>query len=867
MAWAFDHGELLQQSATLRSTANSLAVTRASILSRLGSVDRYSSSAASLSAAVGEMTARAVDLDARVAHLDELADRVRQQLNISLANSAVLATPPPTEEERLSALLAVAVADLSSDPGSFFDPAYLVKVGKASLLAAQLRSHREQLLRDALDNRRIAIESGATGAWVDVMRSGAGTEIRRLSATLGITREDLVGVAVAMRAGISPSDAGLPEYLFPAEYLERMDQAASLDSEINATRQELEELEAATRVAWIELREAGGILGGLLLRDSDYRSKGQAYQDALDVEQAVADRLDQLEDDHSALTTQLSRTEVHDYLEQTPFLSPAEQSRLVGDYLGGEWLEAYDDFAEPDEHLEILWLLSEHDGRAAAAFFNTLGPEGTHRTPSTVLNMFVPEADAETMIGLLSGSLGHASKNHELEFTGEELIQAMDDEQLMAVGLVDPAWLFAYGDFSDEFLVGATVAVTERDDFRYGGMQHVPEKYRLEENMAAAWDARILLMQRLADRPETSAMLVSKLDDAGRLSDVLGRNYDDNGVALGDILANLVDVNGPEGLEATVASVVALAALEADGVTVEPGVAIGASVMVAPHIDSFVPSVDRLEELGPLYIPGELPVGELRAYLDGEGVNAQATLEALMHVVLGEDAAAEIFVASMLTFNYTTLQEAADPAHPEDRHAYTNDLAGLEGLASAIWIDERLSDAADEDARNEAIKFWTGLLTSAAVTTAAFFFAPATIAGSVGAAAVAKFGVGQVINGGVKELFTNEIFPTDNVEQAQMDAITALTQRDPYGYAVLQALSDQGALVDQNGNVVQLEIDLAQLDAIDNHALGELLSTLTVIDPLTGLPSAEPEPIDWFTGGAFLTVQEITEVVGAYLDE
>ncbi len=112
--------------------------------------------------------------------------------------------------------------------------------------------------------------------------------------------------------------------------------------------------------------------------------------------------------------------------------------------------------------------------------------------------------------------------------------------------------------------------------------------------------------------------------------------------------------------------------------------------MIAPHIDSFVPSAARQRELGTLYIPGELPMGALRAYLESEGADSQATLEALMHVVLADDAAAEVFITSMLLFNYETLGGLADPSQPELRHQYTNDLAGLEGLTSAIWIDEHL---------------------------------------------------------------------------------------------------------------------------------------------------------------------------------
>ncbi len=869
MTWIFDHGDLREKATTLRSTADGLAATRSSILSRLGAVGRYSGSTSALSAAVDAMRGRASDLDGRVAYLDQLAVRVRQDLGVDTFASMLLAPPPPTEEERLTLALVAAQSEIDQHSGWVLDAEYFRLVAKAAVLGMQLRRHREQLLAEALENRNIALGMGSVGSWVDVMRVGAEEEILRLTSALGVTRQDLVEVSVAMRSGISPAAAGLPEYLFPADYVSRMAEAGSLQVEIEEVREELEAAGDTARLAYWEMKHADGILGGLVLRDSDYRAKAQAYEDARDVEHGVAQRLAGLEARYEELTAPVSRQEVYDYLAGVPFVRPTDRSRVVGEYLATEWETGWEDFAAPEEHLEILELLKGHDGVAAAAFYNTLDAAGTYRTANLALNAFsTDEHQAEAMIRLLSETLGAATLVGELSFSGADLINGVGLDP-MIVNTVDPAWLFTYGSFSDEFLVSATVAAVARGEIPANtGMQHFTPAYEPATNLGAVVDARVMLLQQFADLPDASVMLVNALGSAGLLEGLLDAEFRDDGVAMGDVLANLVDVPGPSGMAATTAAVMALAGIEAEGHEVEAGVAIGAAVMVAPHIDSFVPSVERQRELGTLYIPGELPMGVLREHLEAEGADSQATLEALMHVVLGEEVAAEVFITNMMLFNYETLGGVADPSQPDLRHQYTNDLAGLEGLTSAIWIDEHLADAADEDARNSALRQWTGIFTAAAITTAAFFFAPATVLGSAGYAAIAKFGVGQVVGNGVKSLYTNEAFPVDNLEKAQMDAIAALTRRDPYGYAVLQALSDQGALVDATtGETVTLEIDLAELDSIDNHELGELLSTLVVIDPATGLPSAEPEPLDWFIGGSFLTLQEISEVVGTYLED
>jgi len=673
-----------------------------------------------------------------------------------------------------------AAAALPSRVGGAFDPIYVAQFAVSVGYDPALRDQAYRVWVAGTDPAAAADELWDLGAKIaawphDCYNDPVYHDMTKQAAewrqALAVDLQAVLEAAAAMEEGLSPAEAGLPEWLFPPGYLLDLERYESQIEEIERLEYHLTAIAARLD----PLYEIG---------DPTMAAEVQGYDDSELVE-AQTRTLEALGEARDNLTNPAwDTTQVHGYLSTAPLLDWDARQHAAGVYLA-EQIEP--DGGGIDDLPAITALLDGASGLESQAFYSTLGSEATASLPGMITQSGVDAAQSRAALRVFSESLGDASQRG-LDFTGAELVApdtAGMESWYRQQG--DASLLFLYGNFADDFIVPAALYPLEHpeefsagwfagdDGWHFGDRVFDLVEPELFEDGRLS-DVRTMLFGSIAQQgPGTSAAFVVAAQQLGLIDDFLypesvidgsdladGRwVYDDHGVHAGAIIAEL-------GAETDAARIVVEAI--ATGGSTAVGIAAGAEIMFAQNLTALIQeeSADGLATpQSPLadITPADLD-GFLKAlFLSGTGAILQVQAENLVGAEL-------------------EIEMKTNPEGAYDRISYLKrlPLGELIGRIEAARITSGAEMAAQADQLNGVRATISGILAGAGVS----LLLPASTLLPVAIA------VGAATDGGAEALATR-LFPQNHLAFFWAHEYMALVDREPeLQTAMLQMLIDAG---------------------------------------------------------------------------
>ena len=382
---------------------------------------------------------------------------------------------------------------------------------------------------------------------------------------LAITETTMLDVALAMELGQTPAEADLPQYLFPVEYLSALD----------AYERSVERIAELENEYWALVEEGGAYYAAGMFDE---------YDATLEERAAVEAELDEIGD--SLTKPSWSLAGIHQYLQDNPFLSYVDQRQAAGAYLA----ERIKDAESLPELTMIADLITASGRIETQSFFNHLGAAGTASIPGILAaasDSISPGGEAAEAMRAFSIALGEASRIG-LEFSGADLLPPFAlDEDLPHLMEVNPAVLFLYGRFDDEFIIDAALRPFEYEiefqtmlDIGWPGHPLIVSSDDVPNGQLV--DLRVILLERVAELgPATASQFITAAADRNLIEVMLYpyQGFADGGAAAGAILAQLAtDTDNAR----TVIEAIAI------GGSVDAGTAAGAELMFVPHLTALI---------------------------------------------------------------------------------------------------------------------------------------------------------------------------------------------------------------------------------------------------------------------------------------
>ncbi len=776
MTWRLDGGELMSEARVLRRVAAGIDATASSICYALGRVGRSSGSTATLASQVDSLFGRAADFDARAAMLEDLAFRYAPQQLVSAVagRSANL-----TIESQLSGQISRLDSRITNWNGTDNDPILDALVRDRHAMVVELQAERERAYRAAVDEAANLVSLRSQGSWAEVSYRSAIAEADRLAASLAathgvqLTPATASQVVTAMELGLTPTEANLPEFVFPPAYVERMHEL----SELRREQAFLDGILLDAEVTWDSL-------------DREYAQAVFSYDSTVDMDDlfdrliVAGDRLGDLEAEAKALSKEISKIEgagslaaISEYVSGVPFLTAPQRSEMLGTYLAvqAESL-AHSDAPIGDQVVlaeELIGLLPPYDEIALTTFFENLGPENT----ATIAALTVQELRFSDHIEVLADRLALASHGLAPTF-GAELVTAWT-----FIGYQDQR--FAYIDwFWTEYQVGT---VFEGSPMNY---EFLVAAYDEMETQYAGYDLWVLptedtqdprarLLSAISRHPEFNVVAFLTPE---RVVPLFDDDYADDGVALGEVLELLGDSDGDgSAVRATIGTVISRIATL--GEPLQIGTAYGAAGMIEDHLSAFIP-VQTWDGAAEAFVGGPIHPNHLQMEREDLGVD-QLQMRQFLEWVMRHDYAAARLMDITAAFVRSEIETFEDLHDLETR---SDELAFLIGYVADIAGDIAIERGRDQDDAN-AFKQLVAKTMMSAVVTGSFVLSGGS--GLVVAAPV-KWVVGQAIGHGTSA-FAKELWPTDAEISAVEGRLEDLASADltQYQYLALASVYDE----------------------------------------------------------------------------
>lgn len=735
MAYRFSSDTLRQEARHLRVVAGETAQVRSRALYLLGVVGRYSGSVDGLSRLAPEADIRAVDLEARARFLDDF--RLGVVTFAQPSGAALAAAGRAMSPARMAGIIAELQLRIDAWTGSDNDP----------LL--------DEMVRD----------------------------LDQLQQDLGVTPRQLETLAAAMVAGLTPAEAGVPEWLFPGWYLD----AVVLHEAGSVLISDLEAQETLLLGRYDELtREFSWLMfGGYDPDDPDRLSTVMDDLEGLESEfDALRDQID-LANARLSPMPKATKQQVLNHLIAMPFVGYVQSRQAGAAFLASQ----YSDAAMAEDYATVAWIaetLASGDvsSMASAHFFNVLGVDATSDIPDFLAHTgsiggsnYVLRPDQPRpgdLMELFSIALAEASTSGRLDFAGAELIESNVSRSGLVgdayITMYDASYLFMAGGFARDFVVSATA-------------EYLPYAQSPLHAMDQIWtsdglltlDSRGFLFAEVA-RHGAGADLVLALNDVRvLLNPGNGAAYDDESVldaaihVLAGVPAAIDPATGMPTAEAVKATEAVLISVGESGIA--PGLEPAIALILGPYLNTVVP--------GAYYdTPSTVRVG-----VDVDRSTPLSLSDVQIDAALGELLAnpSGASVLYQLATVYSTYELMKADAEGVPLVLLEDDLGNLFGRLRSI----ELLGAAGEAERIDAANAWLGLIASTGISllTSAAFPPSWPLAATV-------------VLGGLTSVGSAWLFPASNhLEQVYGEALYSLgddviaTQ-----YASTVALVESGAL-------------------------------------------------------------------------
>ena len=627
------------------------------------------------------------------------------------SGSGHIATPHDDEIEDLTRR----IDQLESAPG------FTGKGHALTSLYEELRKAREGRLASLVEKYHLNLPGGFQAEYrVDVRAA--------MVETAGLLGLDVAGfreAGQAMIAGMSPSEAMLDPLLFPADYVAAhvkysglLDQRAALAMELG------DAYDAAAVAAWTY--------------DGSYEA---AWEEVWRLEDELAAVNGEIESSFGdGLAMDLAGVAL--YLDRLLLLDDSDRARAIGGFLADEVSEisSHGGDIAPVGDIIVSRLGTPEE---AAAFYEAMQVERVQVLPSLVYRTH--PADVAVAMEPFARVMARATRHDGFALSGTDLVGEYLDP--------DAAAWFTVGGYDPAFLVDVAVAQAEitRDNVY---MPSTFEGFYDGDGNWVTWDSRALVAGQIATADRTvSQALVQALSDERLLNAFLHPSspYGDHGTAAGAVLAQL-----GTGLDQTSARLIvevmqSIANRGADG-----GLSLGAALMVAPHVASFVSEAHA----------GDLQQTPVAALVQPEG----DVVTEFLAEVLDEEASQDVLFGAGAFHLVAALDENFDPHDPSSIAASTAGYGEVMDLLVSATLDQHLADARRQDEINALVGNVLSFGIDLAVAAGIAFGAPAAIGvlGIGGPAAIA-FGIGAEVSGAA---VTNIVLPsmtdfglaTDNAE-------------------------------------------------------------------------------------------------------
>ncbi len=713
----------------LRGVADRVARVRSELLSALAATGRYSASADRLVAVVVEANDRAIDLEARAACLDRLT---------------------------IDAPSAVAVPHVSAPTAG---------------VESEAAQPAEEIVR--LQQQIEAWAGGDNSPVLDELLARR----RAAQRALGVTPNDLVAVAATMLEGVTPTEAGLPAWLFPQWYQDLANlrhEGAALVARLQRRAEELQQQLAGLEDEWYE---------SLLV------APDPADPDRVD---RLTSRMAAVTRDLAAVSARLARTrtalvdassvpapDAYRWVVDHPLVEYEARSRAAGAVLAALHAKAVAD----QDARTMSWVaatLADVDSSAvlATSFFNALGVEATSGIPDAIVQLSGLDhggvgafALPGEVVEMFSVALAKASRTGDLRFGGAELIEA-DLGSGRPTLTLDASYLFVASGFAPDFVVAAAAAYLP-----HGSVARL-RFHRIEGvDGHLGHDSRRFFFAEIARLDAGVELMLAVADPADLLDPELG--YDpDTLAALVELLADIPGTVDPATGMPTAGAVAATqsvlrAVLSAGGV--QPGMEPALAAVVAPYLDRLAVQEDssrggargRLERIGDL----ELTPHEI---------------DQLIRVLVVSPAGADALYG--FYFQYVVHQLVAAHAVGGEAAllAIEDELGYAWARIRAIELAVRVESARAEDSANRRRAIGLAVMSAVAFSALSISWPAALVGGLV------SWGVGAGV-AGVAEL----VWPTANLDEvhATADADADLGSAE-LRYELITRLRDGGHLPD-----------------------------------------------------------------------
>ncbi|MBT8208475.1 MAG: hypothetical protein KJO18_09390 [Acidimicrobiia bacterium] len=735
MAYQFSSDTLRDEARHLRDVAGETTYVRSRALYLLGVVGRYSGSLDGLWPVAPGADARAADLEARAQFLDDY------QLGW-----ATFALPS----------------------------------GVAGAAAGRLLSPTQ--MAEAMAELQLRIDTWSGGDNHPLLDEMV-RDLNQLQRDLGVSPEQLARLAEAILTGLSPSEARLPEWLFPQWYLDAVvlhESGSALISDLEAQETVLEQRydELSQEFSWL-------VFGGYDPDDPDRLSTVVDEIKQLDAEfDVLRDQIELAKASLSPMPTATMQT-VFNHLLASPFVGYVESRQASAAFLA----LLYSTTVASEDYETLTWIAAtlasgDVSSMTAAHFFNVIGVDAASDIPDFLADTgsigganYVLRPDQPRpgdVIEMFSIALAKASKSQHLDFTGAELI----DSNISRSGLVgdayvtvyDASYLFMAGGFSKRFVVSATARYLPYAQSPLHAMDQIWTSDGL-----LTLDSRGFLFAEVA-RHGAGADLMLALGEVGiLLNPANGAAYNDEPVldalslALAGIPAMVDPAAGMPRADAVKATEALLISAGENGIA--PGLEPAVALILGPYMNAVVPGDDY-----------ESPT-TVRVSVDVDRSSPLALSDAQVDAALAEILASPIgaSVLYQLATVYSTyeLMKADDAGVP--LVLLEDDLGNLFGRLRSIELQGSVSEAEQLDAANA----WMGLIATTGISmlTAAAFPPSWPLAAGV-------------VVSGLTSAGGSTLFPASNhLEQVYGEALYSLgddviaTQ-----YASTVALVDSGAL-------------------------------------------------------------------------